>query len=157
MSSPPCNSSLRILNSDKSTETMVALTAIRASNSLISSVLPPTLVAVFVGATSGIGESTLKKFAQYTQKPRVYFVGRSQAAADRIEAECRIINPNGEYVFIKEDVSLIRNVDKVCKDIQAREKTINLLVLSAGVASMDRSGMIKNSSEKERLELTRCQ
>jgi hypothetical protein len=127
---------------------MVSLSEVQSSNSRISSTLPPGLVAVFVGATSGIGEISLKKFAEYTRQPRVYFVGRSQDAADRIVTECKALNPTGEYIFIKADVSLIRVVDEVSKEIKAKEKTINLLFLSAGVPSMDRSGMTTPESIK---------
>lgn len=120
---------------------MVSLSDVRSSNSLISSTFPLGLVAVFVGATSGIGEITLKKFAKYTRQPRAYFIGRSQDAADRIVVECKALNPAGEYIFVKADVSLIRVVDEVCKEITVKEKVLNLLFLSAGVQSMDRSGM----------------
>jgi NADP-dependent 3-hydroxy acid dehydrogenase YdfG len=120
---------------------MVSLSTVRSSNALISSTLAPRLVAVFVGATSGIGEATLKELARYSRQPRAYFIGRSQDAADRIEAECKSLNPAGEFIFIKADVSLIRVVDQVCKQIKEKEKVINLLFLSAGVPSMDRGGM----------------
>lgn len=102
--------------------------------------LQSDLVGVFIGATSGIGEATLKKIAAYSHKPRLYFVGRSQDAADRITAECKVLNPAGEYIFIQADVSLIRVVDQVCEEIKAREKFLNILFLSAGVPSMDRAG-----------------
>ncbi|KAH7321817.1 hypothetical protein BKA65DRAFT_568669 [Rhexocercosporidium sp. MPI-PUGE-AT-0058] len=116
---------------------MVSLTDVLASNSQISTALPPGLVAVFVGGTSGIGEITLKKFAKYSRRPRAYIVGRSQDAAERIIAECRILNPEGQYIFIKADVSLMKNVDEVCETIKAKEKFINLLFLSAGFPSID--------------------
>jgi NADP-dependent 3-hydroxy acid dehydrogenase YdfG len=118
---------------------MVSLASITESNSRIST-LPPGLVAIFIGATAGIGEITLKKFAQHARQPRAYVVGRSQSAADRIIDSCREINPEGEYVFIKADVSLIINVDEVCEVIKAREKTINILFLSAGLPVLDCSG-----------------
>ncbi|KAF2811008.1 uncharacterized protein BDZ99DRAFT_508375 [Mytilinidion resinicola] len=117
---------------------MVSLPAVLRSNSLIPSTLPPKLVALFVGATSGIGEASLLAFAKTAVKPRAYFIGRSQTAADRILAECRSLNPAGEFIFIQKDVSLIRNVDEVCKEIKAKEKFINIMVLSAGVPVMDR-------------------
>lgn len=120
---------------------MVSLSVIKSSNSLISSTLPPNLVAFFIGGTSGIGETTLKQFAKHAKKPRAYFLGRSQEAGDRITTECKKLNPEGEYIFIKADVSLIRGVDQVCKEIKEKEKAINLLFLSAGVASLDRTGM----------------
>ncbi|PGH06272.1 hypothetical protein GX51_02469 [Blastomyces parvus] len=118
---------------------MVSLTEVQSSNSLIPSTLPPRLVGVFVGATSGIGESTLKTFARYAKQPRAYFVGRSQDAADRIAAECKALNPDGEYIFIQADISLIRVVDDVCEQIKAKESALNILFLSAGVPLLDRS------------------
>jgi len=120
---------------------MVSLPVIQASNTLISTTFPPRLTALFIGATSGIGLITLKKFAQHTSEPRVYFVGRSQEAADRIVAELKIINAGGEYTFIKADVSLIRVVDDVCVEIREKEAALNLLFLSAGVLSVDRTCM----------------
>jgi NADP-dependent 3-hydroxy acid dehydrogenase YdfG len=121
---------------------MVSISQIQASNALIPSTFPSRLVALFVGGTSGIGEITLKKFAQYSHQPRVHFVGRSQDSAERIVAECKALNPEGEFIFLRADVSLIRVVDEVCKEIKAKEKFLNLLFLSQGVMSMDRSGMI---------------
>ena len=119
---------------------MVSLSVVQASNSLIASSLPPGLVAVFVGATSGIGEATLKQFVKHTLKPRAYFVGRSQTAGNRIVDECKALNPVGEYTFIKADVSLIRVVDEVCENIKVKERALNVLCLSMGVTSMDRRG-----------------
>ncbi|GAB7351909.1 hypothetical protein MBLNU459_g2451t1 [Dothideomycetes sp. NU459] len=111
---------------------MVSLKDVQASNSLIPSTLPAGLVAVFVGATNGIGEATLKQFALYTRQPRVYFIGRSQAAGDRIAAECKSLNADGDFIFIKADTSLLRNVDEICLDIKKKETAINLLFLSTG-------------------------
>lgn len=111
---------------------MVSLLDVQSSNSRIASVLPPGLVAVFVGATSGIGETSLKQFAKHARQPRVYFVGRSQEAGDRITGECKALNSEGKYIFVKADTSLIHNVDDVCRDIKNKEKTINLLFLSTG-------------------------
>lgn len=111
---------------------MVSLPDVQSSNAQIAITLPAGLVAVFVGATNGIGEAALKEFARSARSPRAYFVGRSQDAAARITAECRQLNPEGEFTFIKSDVSLIRNVDAVCREIQSKEKTINILFLSCG-------------------------
>lgn len=111
---------------------MVSYSQVKASNANITSHLPAGLVTVFVGGTNGIGEYTLKQFAQYTKSPRVYFIGRSQEAGSRIATECKRLNPGGTFTFIKADASLIRNVDDVCKDIKAKEPVINLLFLSIG-------------------------
>ncbi|KAI4134253.1 MAG: hypothetical protein LQ347_001687 [Umbilicaria vellea] len=111
---------------------MVSLSIVQASNSRVASVLPAGLVAIFVGATSGIGETSLKQFAKHARQPRVYFVGRSQEAGDRITGECKALNSEGKYIFIKADTSLIRTVDDVCRDIKKKEKAVNLLFLSTG-------------------------
>ncbi|OBT78079.1 hypothetical protein VF21_03134 [Pseudogymnoascus sp. 05NY08] len=118
---------------------MVTLSAASASNSRISTTLPTGLVAVFVGATSGIGEYALKEFAQQAKDPRIYLVGRSEDAANRIIAESRVLNPTGQYTFIKSDISLLRNVDEVCQQILARESSINLLFQTQGTLLMEKT------------------
>ncbi|KAL3443350.1 hypothetical protein BJX65DRAFT_285353 [Aspergillus insuetus] len=123
---------------------MVALPEILAFNAQIHSSFPAGPVALFVGATSGIGAATLKAFAKYTVKPKAYFVGRSQEAADAIIAECQTLNTEGEYIFIAADVSLIKVVDEVCAQIQAREPYLNILFLSQGVARFDRPVTAEN-------------
>lgn len=114
---------------------MVAPEIVRASNAKLKN-LPPGLVAVFVGATSGIGESTLKQFCRHTIKPRVYFVGRSQDAAGRIISELKTIQPDAETTFIRKDLTLLKNVDEVCDEIKAREANLNLLFMSQGTMSL---------------------
>ncbi|PQE14209.1 short-chain dehydrogenase reductase SDR protein [Rutstroemia sp. NJR-2017a BVV2] len=135
--------SSNVEGSIKSTIKMVSLSDVESSNSLIFSTLTP-LVALFVGATSGIGEATLKKFAKYSKQPRAYFIGRSQDAADRIITECKALNSEGEYIFRRADVSLIKVVDEVCEEIKTKEKFLNILFLSQGVMSMDRSVTSEN-------------
>lgn len=111
---------------------MVELGKVHASNKQIATTLPPGLVAVFVGATSGIGELALRTFVQHNVQPRVYIVGRSKGASDRIIADLKATNPQGRYTFIQADVSLITAVDKVCEQIRANETAINLLFQSQG-------------------------
>lgn len=111
---------------------MVSLSSILASNKRISETLPPGLVAIFIGATSGIGEYTLKCFAKRAVSPRVYLVGRSLPASDRIIAECKTLNPDGAFTFIQADISLIRTVDEVCRQIKKTESTVNILFMTQG-------------------------
>lgn len=120
---------------------MVSLQVMLSHNAGIRSSLPAGLIAVFVGATSGIGAATLKAFAKYTRGPRAYFVGRSQTAADTIIAECKALNAGGEYVFIEADISLIHTVDEVCARIKARETRLDILFLSQGTASLERNSI----------------
>lgn len=113
---------------------MVSLQEVEASNSKIASSLPTGLVAVFVGATNGIGETTLRQFTRFTVglKPKVFFVGRARDAGDRIAKECRELNPDGHFTFIRADVSLLKNVDEVCERIRREVDAINILFMSQG-------------------------
>ena len=118
---------------------MVTLKQAQASNALIPKALPDGLVAVFVGGTSGIGEYTLRALAKYAVKPKVYVVGRSQEAADRILADCQKANPEGQFIFIKADVGPVKNVDEVCREIKSKESAINLLFLTQGSLALSKS------------------
>ena len=111
---------------------MVTLEQIQTSNAHIVSSLPSGLVAVFIGATRGIGEATLKQFVRYAVAPRVYFVGRGKEDGERVGAELANINPEGEYHFRSADVSLLANVDEVCREIKCKERVVNLLFMSCG-------------------------
>ncbi|KAM7189012.1 hypothetical protein V8F20_010315 [Naviculisporaceae sp. PSN 640] len=111
---------------------MVTLEQMRASNAKIAATLPPGLVAVFVGGTSGIGETSLKQFAKHTIKPRIYFLGRSKATGDRLSAELKELNPEGDYIFLSVDASLLSAVDDVCRQIKEKEESINLLFMTIG-------------------------
>ncbi|KAK3356753.1 hypothetical protein B0T25DRAFT_497447 [Lasiosphaeria hispida] len=111
---------------------MVALEQIRSSNSKIAATFRPGLVAVFAGATNGVGETSLKQFTKNAIKPRIYFLGRSKESGERVLKELRELNPEGEYIFISVDVSLLRSVDNVCSEIKTKETAINLLFLSTG-------------------------
>lgn len=128
---------------------MVTLSAVQFSNSKIFS-LTPGLVAVFVGATSGIGMYTLKEFVKDSNAPKIYFVGRSQDAGSLITKELKALNSQGEYKFIKADVSLIKVVDDVCRDIKSKESAINLLVLSQGTL------VYHTSTSRDRRRLLPC-
>ncbi|KAI1250912.1 hypothetical protein MGN70_007973 [Eutypa lata] len=79
---------------------MVSLQAIRESNSCIATGLPAGLVAVFVGATSGIGETTLKQLVKRARQPRIYFLGRRESEGKRIQAELKELNREGEYHYL---------------------------------------------------------
>lgn len=111
---------------------MVTLAQARATNALASTSLSPGLVAVFAGATSGIGSTALLAFAKHVSRPKIYFIGRSDGAASELIRQMKESNEKGEYVFLKKDLSLLKNVDDACKEIMAKERVINLLVMSQG-------------------------
>jgi NADP-dependent 3-hydroxy acid dehydrogenase YdfG len=118
---------------------MVSLPDVLASNAEISSTLPKRLVAVFAGATSGIGEATLKALVKYIVEPRIYLLARNPVSAERVIAECRQLNPGAEYEFIKVDLSSIKETDLACGEVKRREELVNLVVLSAGELRFDRA------------------
>lgn len=90
-----------------------------------------------VGGTSGIGESTARAFAQYANSPRIYLVGRKQEEASRIQAELHALNPSSQVKFMQsDDITLLKNVDKVCSEIQTAEKQVNLLFMTAGFLTL---------------------
>jgi hypothetical protein len=90
------------------------------------------MVAVFVGATSGIGMGTLKQYAKYAQGGKAYIVGRSKTAAQPLLDELKASNPTGTFDFIEAEISLIKNVDIVCEAIKAKEKKVDILFMSPG-------------------------
>ncbi len=128
---------------------MVAIKAVRASNLAFADSKHNTdLVAVFVGATSGIGMGTLKQFAKHAKKPKAYILGRSRTAASKLLADIKASNPEGEFEFIETEVSLIRNVDLACDQIKSKEKKIDMLFMSAGIMNLNpRDGKFSSGSD----------
>lgn len=127
--------------------TMVALSEVHSSNEAISKTLPPDIVAVFVGATSGIGKAALLHFAQHARQPRIYFIGRSQQAADDILKQLEGINAGGPYEFIKADLSLLNVVDEVCSKIREKETRIDILFQSQGTLDISTGKSFKTHYE----------
>lgn len=115
---------------------MVALQAIRKSNARISD-LPEGLVALFLGATSGIGQSTVIQLAQVAVRPRIYIVARRASATKGLIEELKQKNQGGTYTIIEKDVSLIRETNDVVEFIKARETKLDLLFESVGFISFN--------------------
>jgi NADP-dependent 3-hydroxy acid dehydrogenase YdfG len=114
---------------------MVNLKHIRSSNLTLQS-LPPGLVAVFAGATAGIGLGTLRTFAKHTNGPRAYIIGRSREKAHHIIDELKVINPMGTFIFIEGQFSRIKEVDHICEEIKKLEQHVDILFMSTGYLSL---------------------
>lgn len=126
---------------------MVTLDTVRLANASLVNSQP--LVAVFSGGTGGIGLSTLKTLAathSSTGKgPRVYLIGRNRETTAKIIADCLALCPKGDFRFIQTtDLSLLREVDRVCDEITKAEKAcvasgdkprVDLLFMSQGELS----------------------
>lgn len=117
---------------------MVALNLIQSSNAQIKTSLPSGLVALFVGGTNGVGETSVKQFAIHAKAPKVYIIGRSQQAGERIKRECEELNPEGTFIFLQKELHLTRNVDALCEEIKEKEEVVNLLFLSIGTLEYEK-------------------
>ncbi|KAI4675547.1 uncharacterized protein J4E88_007580 [Alternaria novae-zelandiae] len=114
---------------------MVALDIVRAHNASLKT-LPPNLVAVFVGGTSGIGFFTAREFVRTTISPHVYLIGRNATEASKIMDELNSINSSSQVSFIQKDISLLKNVDEACSEIKSKEKQVNVLFMTCGYLTM---------------------
>ncbi|KAF4472959.1 short-chain dehydrogenase reductase [Fusarium albosuccineum] len=112
---------------------MVSFETVQKSNSLISTV-PKGLVALFIGATSGIGQSALQQFAQHASSPRIYTVARPQSVAShqKLLDSLRQSNPSSTYNLITADVALISEVSKIVDAVKKAETKLDILVVSPG-------------------------
>ena len=113
---------------------MVAIEVIRESNRRIAK-LPERLVALFLGATSGIGQSSLVQFATHAVRPCIYIVARQASATKGLLEELHERNQEGTYTIIEKDVSLIRETNDVVDFVKTRESKLDLLFESVGFIS----------------------
>ena len=126
---------------------MVSLKDLRASNARFKENTTPGMVALFVGGTSGIGKGTLIELAKNANAPRVYLVGRSKASATPLLNELERLNPKGTFTFIETEISLIKNVDRVCDEIKAKEQKIDMISLSISYLTFEgRQGTLNYGS-----------
>jgi NAD(P)-dependent dehydrogenase (short-subunit alcohol dehydrogenase family) len=118
----------------------VSLQQVQASNARIDAESFPR-TAVFVGATSGIGEAVLQELALAGKgklPARIYVVGRQESAErvneylDRLRAQ----NPRVDFIWTVGDISLLSEVKRICVELREKEKSLDLLFLSAGYAPL---------------------
>ncbi|KAH7096261.1 NAD(P)-binding protein [Auriculariales sp. MPI-PUGE-AT-0066] len=119
---------------------MPALNAAIASNAQFAPNSRPVLV-VF-GGTSGIGEGTLRAFAQHAKgNIHIIILGRSTAKAEAIFASLPR-HPDSLYEFVFVDALLMRNIVAVTNELKTNSQgklkapltKINYLILSQGAA-----------------------
>ena len=116
--------------------TMPSLAIVRAANAAFTPSYFP--VAIFVGATSGIGKATAEAFARYTKgNAHIILVGRNKDAADGVLASFPTpTSPEAKHEFVACDMSLLANVRATTEALLARVPKLNLLVLSPGFMSL---------------------
>jgi NAD(P)-dependent dehydrogenase (short-subunit alcohol dehydrogenase family) len=117
---------------------MVALQTVQQSNALIKG-LPKGLIALFIGATSGIGQSALQQFTHYASSPRIHTVARPSTVPshENLLSSLRQSNPGGTYNLITADVSLVSEIDKVVNAITQKETKLDILFMSAGFMAFE--------------------
>ncbi|KAK7750645.1 hypothetical protein SLS62_007492 [Diatrype stigma] len=118
---------------------MVSLQTIQQSNARIASSLPAGLVALFIGATKGIGQSALQHLARHAPpSARIYSVARPGAAAahEELLASLRRDRPDATFTLITADTSLVSEVDRAVAVFRGEVKKLDLLVLSAGFMAL---------------------
>ncbi|KAI1264952.1 NAD(P)-binding protein [Xylariaceae sp. FL1019] len=113
----------------------IPLNVIQESNARIVE-LPEGLIALFIGATSGIGKSTLEQFAQYAVRPKIYIVARSANKVANQISELRSRNPGAIFDVIEKDVSLVSDTQDVVDCVKSRETKLDFLYNSAGFLPM---------------------
>ncbi|KAH7006900.1 hypothetical protein EDB80DRAFT_880424 [Ilyonectria destructans] len=114
---------------------MPPLAQVRQSNSLLKNA-KPGLVAVFAGATNGIGEQTCKEFVLSVPSPTVYLVGRNKSKSLAIVEQLQALNSSATLTFIEADLTLLSNVERVHQLVSEKEKKVNLLFMSQGFLSL---------------------
>lgn len=110
---------------------MVALSDVVAHNNCLKQ-RPSGLIALFVGATSGIGLSTLRNLAKRLPHSRLYVVGRSKERFASELSRLERLNDCTEIIFIEAEIALIKNTNKIVKFLSNRESKLDLLYMSPG-------------------------
>ena len=122
---------------------MVKIKDVRAGNQAQFKNKP--LAAVFIGATSGIGNYTVtalaRLYADNGSLLRAYVVGRSTVAWTTIQTNLKGICPDGTFIFLPaNDLTSIRDVDKICEKLIELEQQnsaiqvarIDLMIMTQG-------------------------
>ena len=89
-----------------------------------------TQTAVITGASSGIGLAAAR--ALLSQGWRVIGVGRNAERTAKAEAELRAAYPVGDVTFLRADLSLIAEADRLSDDILSITDRIDVLANNAG-------------------------
>lgn len=120
---------------------MTSLAAVRVSNAQLTNTTLPK-IAVFVGATAGIGRATLTQFVNKGYPLKAYIIGRNEDEFRPVLGELCASNKAAELIFLEGQISLMAETKRLTDEILRREEHIDLLYLSAGfLPFLGRQGM----------------
>ncbi|KAH7007966.1 uncharacterized protein B0I36DRAFT_258234 [Microdochium trichocladiopsis] len=114
---------------------MPPLSTIRVSNSRITAATAPR-VAVFTGATQGIGKATLTQLVGVGTPITIYLIGRNGSTQEGFLEELRASNQQAKIVWLEGQVSLLSETKRLCDEIKSREKSIDLLFFCAAYVAL---------------------
>ncbi|KAF2810777.1 uncharacterized protein BDZ99DRAFT_462099 [Mytilinidion resinicola] len=120
---------------------MVAIKDILASNTNLSTALPSSPTAVFVGGTNGIGLGALKAFTNHTTtlSPTIYIVGRSVTSLNTLITSLSALNPSATFIPIQaKDLTLVKDAAAAAAEIASKIEKLDLLIMSPGFVSLHR-------------------
>ena len=87
--------------------------------------------ALVTGGTDGIGKEIARRLA--ARGARVIIVGSDPQKGKRAQNELREETGHDDVDFLRADLSLVREVDRLAEDIAARFSSLHYLVLCAGI------------------------
>ena len=108
---------------------MVSLKHIQQANASLS---PKPKTAVFVGATSGIGLAAIEALLTSIPGCRVFIVGRSQSKFANSLSRLQGADTQADITFIEAQISLLKEVKRVCAVILEQTSSLDILWLSQG-------------------------
>ena len=88
--------------------------------------------AVFVGATSGIGLGGIEALLKSTKGSTVFIIGRSKSKFATSLSRLRSIDPKATITFLEAQVSLLQDIDRVCRTVSDITESLDILWLSQG-------------------------
>ncbi|KAK4451985.1 hypothetical protein QBC34DRAFT_294368 [Podospora aff. communis PSN243] len=116
---------------------MPPLPHIQSQNATLKAKQRRDVVAVFVGATSGIGLSTLQTTATLFPNPTIYILGRSASRFAPHLSTLQTLNPSATLIFLERDPSLLSEIDNACAEILDKQTKLDYLFMSPGLMPLN--------------------
>ena len=118
---------------------MVSFSDIKLNN---TSLLTPGTgpVCAFVGATGGIGLSTVQAVLKHTSTPTIYLVGRNASRLSTLISSLKSLNGSATIIpIVAEDLTLVGDAEKAAQEIASKTNKLDLLIMSPGYLSFSRT------------------